>query len=50
MEVEVRSSLTGAVKYSGVMVGYDKRNGTVKVTLPSGEIKIHHVREVFVLC
>jgi hypothetical protein len=50
MQIEVRSSLTGAVKYSAILTSYDTLNGTVKVTLSNGEIKNHHVREVFVLC
>ncbi len=49
MHVEVRSSITCAVKFAGELTSYDSLNGTVKITNSDGEVKGFAVRETFVL-
>ena len=48
-QVEVRSTTTGKVRFTGTMLNYDALNGSLKVAQDDDdEIKSVHVREAFV--
>jgi hypothetical protein len=47
-EVEVRT-LSGAVKVTGELTGYDELNGSVTIETESGAYVKAHVRETFLL-
>lgn len=48
-QVEIRSTMTSKVKFTGTMLNYDALNGSLKVARDDNdEVKLVHVREAFV--